>query len=223
MPLYAGLDCSGTPNLEGEDGRHDPYTPCVVALEAERLRALQDSLAILRARYNMVAGQEYHGHSMSEEMQADFLEITRAEGMLVGALLIDKAATRQNWRGIVLPSPADFQMLAMRAGLEAFVSSYCLTRLWCDEDIRGKKRQKQMTTEILRVHRAVWTHQKSKVGFIASSGELMVQAADVAAYGLACHARGSIRSPRLKRQIEAIQEDPRNVITGPTPWRVEEE
>lgn len=213
----AGFDCSGTPNLTGDDGKHDPYTLCVVALPAEdkRMTTLRNNLALVRFRYHMSAGQEFHAHNMSEEMRADVLEVALAQDLIVGALLIDKAATREKWGAVAFPSPAGFQVLAARAALEPFLRRYCLTRLFCDEDVRGRERQKRLTTEVLQIHRETWPNTKLKVRFIGSEQEPLIQVADVMAYGLACEVRGSIRAARLKRLVEGVREDLRNIVIGP--------
>lgn len=220
MLWHAGMDCSGTPDLSGADRKHDPYTLCVLALQAgdEPAAALRRELAVFRARFRLDARREYRGHAMSDTMQADLLELLRGHEMAAAALLVSKAATREKWGGGSLPSSAGFQVLAARANLEPFMRRYCLARLWCDEDIHGRGPQRELTTELLRIHRDAWPGEKLKVRFMPSGRELLIQLADVLAYGLACYERGTIRSARLKRVVEAVRSDPRNLVTGPVAW-----
>lgn len=218
----AGFDCSGTPNFVREAGNHDPYTLCVVAVPHDivRIKNLQDSLAAVRARFQMSEEQEFRAHGMKEEMQADVLEVILAQQLLVGALLVDKASTRaRSQYQDVLPSPSDFQVMAALAALQPMMQRCCIARLYCDEDIQGREKQRELVIALHQCQRLAWPNTRLKVRFLASHRELLVQMADVVAYGLACHARGTLRTIRLAHLVQSIRKAPTTIITGPEAWQ----
>src|SRR5579871_1072629 len=153
MILHAGLDCSGTPDLQGTARGHNPYIVVIAAVE--NLETLTQLFSDLRQRFNMRQNAEFHGHNMSEEMLLAVLEYAEEVGLVVGALLIDKVMTQQLRSIAEWPSPADFQVEAALALTEVVISRYMLAELRCDEDIRGE-RQKRVITGIKRQHRTMW-------------------------------------------------------------------
>jgi hypothetical protein len=215
MPLHAGLDCSGTPDLLGTGRGHNPYVVVIAAVvELEILtRLFEDS----RRRFGMRQNAEFHGHSMSEQMLLAVLENAEETGLVVGALLVDKLLTQQARPAFELPSGADFQIEAALALAETFFAHHSLFELRCDEDIRGE-RQKKFITSLKRLHRAVWPDDHIKVQFRPSEKSDLIQLADVIAYGLGNQARQTVEDEELRRRLIRISGSEKNIIEGPKAW-----
>lgn len=214
--LYAGLDWSGTPNLKGMDSRHDPYV--VVVAGVEDVERFTQAMRGLRFGFGMKAEAEFHAHNMPEEHSVQVVEAAQEAGLAVGALLVDKALTRQTQDALALPSPPDLQALAALAVVEVFVRRYSLTELRFDEDIQGRKRQQEFVTAVKRIHRAVWPATRVKVQPLPSHKSDLIQLADVVAYLLGREARASLQTAQGVRLMQALREDARNTITKPKAW-----
>jgi hypothetical protein len=221
MPLYAGLDRSGTPDLKSTQAGSPLYVVCLAAVED--MEAFGRRMSETRFRFGMGMRAEFHGHQTSDRMQAAVIEEALAVGLRVGVLVVDKEATRQQLEPATLPSPADFQLHTAVALLEQFLSRYALEGLWCDEDIRGKARQQEFVTAVKRLHRANWPERHLKVRHRPSDSSDLIQLADVVAYGLHSLSRGAELRPELKPCLEAIWADAQNVILGPMAWNVGED
>ncbi len=220
MPLYAGLDRSGTSDLTGIARGHDPYVVCVAAIETKDggQEALHTYFSEVRGTFGMAAAQEFHGHEMSEAMMSAVLETDAIGELRVGALLIDKAAT-QRFRGIAaLPRPPEVQAVAAQVLLERFLARCPLVGLWCDEDIKGKEKQQAFTSAVQRIHRTAWPGTQLKVRHKSSKSTDLIQLADVIAYGLANLARGTIKTSELRQRLVVIRDSTKNVIIGPVAW-----
>lgn len=216
MILHAGLDCSGTPDLRGTARGHSPYVVTLAAVSApERLAAL---LRDLRFQFGMAQREEFHGHEMSEAMLAAVLERVMESEWIVGALLIDKAMTQQLRPASELPAVTDFQIRSALTLAEAFFARYALAELRCDEDIHGRERQKEFITGVKRLHRSVWSEGRLRVTFLPSAKSDLIQLADIIAYGLGILTRGTVQDAILRRRLQAIQENPANIIQGPRAW-----
>jgi len=220
MLFHAGLDRSGTPHLTSAQASNNLYVVCLAAVMDRD--GVGSSLGALRPQFGMSSRAEFRGHQSSERMQVAVLAAAMDAGLRVGALLIDKEATRRQSETTDLPAPADFQILAAVALLEQFIPRYSLQALWCDEDIKGKERQKEFVTAVKRLHRANWPEMHLKVRHSASDSSDLVQLADVTAYGLSRLSRAEVASSELTYCLEAIREDPQNVIIGPMAWEVGE-
>jgi len=216
MPLDAGWDCSGTPDLLSIEKGQNPYVVAIVGVaDANQLTA---PLAALRQRFGMARDAEFHGHGMSEEMQAAVLQCGIDLGMVAGALLIDKAVTLQTYPIAELPSAVEFQVEAALHLLNRFCTLYALRELRCDEDIRGRDRQQAFITEVKRLHRALWEGTRLRVQFFPSQKSNLIQLADVVAYTLGCRERGTIHEPELRRLVRTLRENEANLIEGPKSW-----
>jgi hypothetical protein len=214
--LHAGLDWSGTPDLNGTDRKHDPYIVCVAAVENPE--KLPDAFTGLRSQFNMSAYAEFHGHQMSDMMLCAFIEMAIAQGIYVCMLPIDKAQTRSLRLPTELPNPSTFQVLTAMRALDAFVARYSLQELRFDEDINGKERQQKFITEVKRMHRGYWPDVRVKVQPMKSHQSELIQLADVLAYSYGSLIRGSVSSPELRKQLKTIQAEDRNIVMEPMPW-----
>ena len=161
---------------------------------------------------------EFRAHQISQVMQSAVLEAAMDSGLHVGALIIDKAVARRQSDQADMPSPGEFQFLAGIVLLEEFFTRYSLKGLWCDEDIKGKERQKEFTTAVKRAHRANWPGLQLKVRHSPSDSSDLIQLADIVAYGLSRLSRGETLRPQLRRHLEALWDDARNIIIGPKSW-----
>lgn len=220
MPLYAGLDRSGTPDLVSQARGHDPYVVCVAAIESDSgdLETLRDACDRVRAAFQMSRGQEFHGHTMKEAMITALLEAVMPLNLIVGALLIDKEATRRGRDVADLPDPRSLQEQAALALLAKFLVRHPLAGLWCDEDIKGKERQKAFTKAVRRMQRAAWPNTPITVRHKASDTSDLIQLADVSGYALAHEARGGVKTKGLRTRLMALRRSEANVILGPKVW-----
>jgi len=214
--MHVGMDASGTPDLMGTNAWHDPYVVCLAGVEDITL--LADLLATVRKRFGIRAAQEFHAHQLPEEIICAVLTSADEAGMVIGALLLDKVATRRAREAIELPPPALLQEQAALALLEDFIDRYVLEELHFDEDIQGRKRQSVFSTAVKRLHRARWPGQSIKVRPSPSDQSDLIQMADVAAYVLGRKARGAIQSQPLRVAVTHLAQDTRNLIQGPKVW-----
>lgn len=214
--MHVGMDASGTPDLLGTDPKHDPYVVCLAAVEDVSL--LASHFSNVRSRYGMRATQEFHAHQLPEEIIRAALVSGDEAGMVIGALLLDKAATRQEREPAELPPPVVLQESAAVALLEDFVNRYSLVELRFDEDIQGKKRQSAFITAAKRLHRARWPDQSIKVRPSPSHLSDLIQLADVVAYVLGRKARNAIQSQELRTCVAQLQHNARHIILGPKVW-----
>ncbi len=195
--------------------RHNPYVIVVAGVEDPEI--LGRIFGELRKQFGMRQSAELHGHSMSEEMLLEVLECTEEVSPVVGALVIDKASTREFTRISEIPSPSDCQVASALRVVEMVFARYMLRELRCDEDIRGK-RQKQFLTEVKRRHRTAWPETQIKVQCLPSEKSDLIQLADVIAYGLGVFTRGTIQNRDLERKVVQLRERKRNSIEGPRAW-----
>ena len=129
QPLHAGLDWTATPSLN----EPFPYGPGLVAVEdAEKLEA---AFTAIRTRFGFEG--EIKGHNSSGEVLDAVFEALIAGEARVGVWLLDKSALLTQSRAD-LPAPALLRHQMGCALAQRFIEKHALTRLLCDEDIRGK-------------------------------------------------------------------------------------
>jgi len=220
MELYAGLDRSGTADLTETRSHQNYYVVCLAAVEDRD--ALSQALAELRQQLGMKSNYEFRGHDIGDNVQADFLRTVQTIGLYIGALIIDKAATRRMDTTAVLPSTNDFQVLTSKRLLRRFFALYAVADLRCDEDIKGKIRQQEFTTEVKRLYRACQPGERIHVRHCPSESNDLIQVADIVGYGLSRMARGVEIQPRLRTHLEEIRQEARNIIIGPQAWEIME-
>jgi hypothetical protein len=216
MELYAGLDRSGTANLAEAHAHRNFYVVCLVAVEDRE--ALRYALAEVRQQFGMKASDEFSGHDIGDKVQLEFLKAAHSVGLRVGALIIDKAATNHIHGGANLPSTAEFQLLTSWVLLKRFFALHTVAGLWCDEDIKGKERQQEFTTEVKRIYRTYQPGKRVHVRHIASEAIDLIQVADIVGYGLARVARGGVIQPEIRKILEGMRKETGNVIMGPMAW-----
>lgn len=215
MPIYiAGLDRSETPNPKKRKTGLEFYTICIAAFEVP-LEELEAVLAGVRQECGKPAHAEFRGHDDPEAVQLKVLRAVAPLNPVVGVALYEKAAATQLQQEHSRIEPAMFQVTASLALLEMFFTRYQLSRLWCDEDIKGKAKQEEFETAAERLHRAAYPGTRMKVRHKASHQSAPIQMADVFAYGLSRLARGLVEDAELRQWLKAIRDDPRNVIEGP--------
>lgn len=214
--MYAGMDASGTPDLQGTERKHNPYVLVVAAVDDKEV--LERVMADLRTRQGMAAGAEFHAHQMIEERQIAVVKDVMTLELRVGALIIDKPFTREIRGTNDLPSSPEFEVQSRLSLLELFFARYTLRLLQCDEDIKGRARMNQFKTQVKRLHRAKWPGTSLKLQYRKSISSDLVQIADVLAYGLAHLSRQTILLSEWSRLLEEIRNDERNVILGPMAW-----
>ena len=213
LGLYAGGDWSGKPDKPS--GTIDIFAFCIAAFPD--LDVLNAEALVLRRELGMPLGEEFHGHEMSEAMNAAVLEMGLRLGMRLGVLLVNKSAVPLSGQ-VTLPAAAGFtHAIAIRL-LERFVPGCPLARLWCDEDIKGKAAQQQFETDVKRVCRSHHPASTCKVGFRRSYINVPVQVADVVAYVLSRQARGVRFEPPLQNALRKLRGDGQHLILGPLPW-----
>lgn len=215
--LYAGGDWLGTP--DPPRGGVDLYSFCIAAFE--ELEALNEACRELRRTLQMPADQEFHAHGMSDEMQADVLEMGLRLKMRLGLLIINKAAVPLAGRSL-LPAPPDLTTQIAFRLLERLLPQLPLRDLWCDEEIAGKRAQQDFATQARRLSYLHLSHLhlpvRMKVRFRASHTSNLVQMADVANYALRSQARGAKLESSLVNVLRKIHADPQHLILGPVPW-----
>ncbi|MDQ3813910.1 MAG: hypothetical protein M3347_08165 [Armatimonadota bacterium] len=217
MSLSAGADWSGTPDKPM--GAIDLFSFCVVAFENSD--AVNEACHVTRPALGMAADEEFHGHDMSDAMNAAVLEMGMHLNLQIGILFVNKAAAPLEGR-IILPPPAVFTaQIALRL-LERFLPICPLRDLWCDEDLKGQAAQ-EFVTAVRRLSRAHHPQSKLKTRLRDSRKSNLVQIADVANYTLTRQARGGKSEPVLENVLRKIRGDDRNLILGPMPWEPEEE
>lgn len=118
----------------------------------------------------------------------------------------------------VFDKPALLPPATGRIVLDRMLKGGPLRRVWCDEDMRDKKRQQAFNTAVQRINRAAWPEARLKVRHEVSTSSSLIQLADVVAYGLSQLARELVEDPVLQRRLKAIRDDPQNVIRGPMAW-----
>jgi hypothetical protein len=220
MSFYAGADWSGKPDKP--IGAVDIFSFAVAAFPD--LEALNEACIATKRDLGMPAIEEFHAHNMSDAMNAAVLEMGMRLGMRVGILIVNKTAVPVDGK-VLLPDPARFtQQISMKL-LEQFVPHCPLSRLWCDEDIKGSAAQKEFKTAVRRVCRAHHPDISFEMGFRRSHTSFPVQMADVVAYVLSRQARGSKFEPPLENVLRKIRKNEQHLILGPLPWeeRTEEE
>lgn len=205
--LDAGMDWSGV--VCRENKVVDLYTPCIVAVQDAGIVNLP--MADLRKRFGMGQDEEFHGHECSTEMLISILELALELHIRVGALLIDKSVAP-------IPSPAHFASLSALRLLNDYLPGTCLSRLWCDEDIKGKKSQAAFKTCIARLQRQFHPHQSVKTSFRDSRKSNLIQVADVVIYSLAWEIGKTRVNPTLKKCLEKLRAETSNLIMRPTRW-----
>lgn len=213
LGLYAGGDWSGKPDKPS--GLSDIFSFAVVM--TEDLEAAEEEFALLKRRLGMKADKEFHGHEMNDTQNAAVLELILHQEMRIGILMINKSAVPLT-RQITLPTGPRFtHEVAMRL-FELFVPGCPLSRVWLDEDIKGKATQQLFKTDVQRVCRTHHPASTCKVVFRGSHTSLMIQLADVVAYVLSRQARGVRFYPPLESVLRKLRSDSRHLILGPLPW-----
>jgi len=187
----------------------DLYAPCIVAVQDAEIVNLP--MADLRKQFGMAQDEEFHGHECSAEMLISILELVLEFQIRVGALLIDKSAG-------AIPPPPHFAAVSALRLLNDYLPGSCLNRLWCDEDIKGKKPQAAFKTQVARLHRQIHTNQSVKTSFRDSRKSNLIQIADVTVYSLAWEVGKARVNPALKKCLAKLRAKTSNLIMGPTKW-----
>ncbi len=216
MRLCVGVDASGTPDLTGTERRHNPYV--VVAAGVQQPEILQEELARTRAQAGMKATQEFHAHALPEVVQVAVVEAGSRAGLCIGALLMDKQASRRALDAGLFPSSAQVQRRALLRLLEAFFARYELAELRYDEEFGSRKRPQELITDIKRLHRAAWPLGRVRVQPAPSHQSDLIQLADVIAYGLGVEARGTQRTKALQELLQRLHTDSAHVFIGTGIW-----
>ncbi len=204
--MYGGLDWSGTTDRNSEIPL---YVPCVVAVHnADQLSEL---FAELRPKFGMKKDEEFRGSKATGEKLAAVLNVGLQLDFCVGALLIDKAASR-----VIPATKAAFVTLATERLLSQFMPHHALHRLWCDDEDLGKSEEHRFKNEVMRIAREHGT-QKFKVSIYPSHKSDLIQLADMTAYALSWDARKRSEA-KVKNALQAVRKNPSNVIIGPTRW-----
>lgn len=211
--LYAGGDWSGKPDKPS--GPIDIFAFSVAAFpDVEVLNA--EALA-LRQELGMPLDEEFHGHEMSDAMNAAGIEMGLRLEMRVGVLLVNKSAIPLSGQ-LILPSPTRFtREIALRL-LERFVPLCPLQRLWLDEDIKGRAAQQSFETEVRQVSRAHHPASTCRADFRRSHTNVPVQVADVVAYVLSRQARGVSFGSPMQNTLRKLRSTPQHLILGPVAW-----
>jgi hypothetical protein len=213
LGLYAGGDWSGKPDKPS--GPIDIFSFAVAAfadLDVLNAQALE-----LRRDLGMPLDEEFHGHEMSDAMNARVLEMGMQLEMRVGVLMVNKSAVSLRGR-VALPDPGRFTHEIALHLLQRFVPLCPLQRLWCDEDIKGRAAQQSFETEVRQVSRAHHPASTCRADFRRSHTNVPVQVADVVAYVLSRQARGVRFGPPLQNALRKLRSSPQHLILGPVPW-----
>ncbi len=209
QPLHAGLDWTATPSV------NEPfaYGPGIVAVEdGEELEAAFDAI---RLRFGFQG--EIKGHDSSGEVLNAVFEVLISCEARMGVWLLDKSAllTQKN---SVLPAPSVLRHQMACALLEKFIEKSALTRLLCDEDVRGKEEWKAFRTEILRINRRVRPDDKIKVAAWPSHHSALIQAADCLAYVSGRSIRGAALNSQSRDNLRALQAREENIFLVSKQW-----
>jgi hypothetical protein len=94
----------------------------------DELDTLHDEALALREQLGMPLTEEFHGHEMSDGMNAAVLEMGLRLEMRVGVLMVNKSMLPLNGR-LVLPAPARFTHEISLRLLERFMPLCPLHRL----------------------------------------------------------------------------------------------
>ena len=210
MIVFGGLDWGGTPDAKGTAY----YIPVLITVSGD-LEDLQDRFERARPGFQMKTGQEFHGHDVSEKMLTAVLNIAASMNLRVSAVIYDKVATLQSPEAKGLPAAKDFPAQAALSVLEPFLAQQQVAKIWYDEDIKGKARQKTFHTAVQRLHRQHHPNTNLEIRPKPSEGSELIQIADIVAYSLSIMARGMIKTPELRRRMAAIRDEPRHRILGP--------
>lgn len=214
MPLYAGLDWSGSPF---EDDERYLYAPSLVAVPD--MEALETAFDRLRMTFHMADGAEFRGHKSSEQMQIAVLEAAEILEARFAVIVFDKRAAPPSQEKVMLPDPNRFPAQTAIAVLEMFLPTCSLARLWYDEgDINARQRQQTFHSAVQRLHRSCHPGMSLKVRPRPSHQSALIQLADIAGYGFSRMARGLVERAELRQRLEAIRADARHIVVGPRAW-----
>jgi hypothetical protein len=150
MPYYAGLDRADTPNPIKRGRDREVYTVCFVATERGP-NEIRELITDVRAKLSVPDGVEIKGGSSPAWVQAGILQALVQTDVRVAAVLYEKVDPTRT-----PDAPSDIIRFQEGFALElfdAFAQRYRFARLWCDEDVEGKKRQLEFETALQRVHR----------------------------------------------------------------------
>jgi hypothetical protein len=207
--LHAGLDWTATPSLN----EPFPYGPGLVAVEDEE--KLEAAFTAIRTQFGFEG--EIKGHNSSGEvLNAVFEALIECEAR-VGVLLLDKSALLAQSQA-TLPAPALLRHQMGCALATQFIEKHALARLLCDEDIRGRGEWAAFRTEILRCNRRLRPDVKLKVAAWPSHHNVLIQAADCAAYVFSRAVRGGALDTRLRDNLRALQTREENIFMTVREW-----
>lgn len=208
--MDGGLDWTATPSLN----EPFPYGPCLVAVEDDT--ALGTAFSEIARRFGF-AGREIRGHNSSTEVLAAVMQAVQNCDAKIGVLLLDKRQLLNIAHPrLAPPSQLRHEMACVVA--ERFLQRHALTRLLCDEDIRGKREQERFRTAILRGHRHRHPEERFKVGFRPSEKSGLIQAADAVAYICSRYVRGAPLATELRQSVDAIRADAENFFGVVEDW-----
>lgn len=215
MPLYCGLDRSGTPDPKERRAGRELYVTGFAAVPVD-VEIVRSALTDLRHECGMAATQEFHGRSCPEWIQTKVLNTAQDLGLRVAVSIYEKVQATPGSHSH--ENAAHFQSRVALELLERFVQQHQLARLWCDEDIQGKVQQKAFETAAEQCHRLAWPDTRMRARHIASKSSDLVQLADIVVYGFSRLFREAINDADLQRCLRAIRGNPENIVIGPLPW-----
>ena len=183
---------------------------CIAVLND--LEAWNVASSALRERFGMAQDEEFHGHEMNLKQVLELLEAAQAMGMRIGALLVHPPLDSPQAR-----LPLNHHNIALSL-LRQFLPLCALQKLWCDEDIKGKKAVQEFKTQVQRVNRAIYPNAKVDVRVRKSHTSSLIQLADVTAYALSREARNTLNHAALEEVLKKLRADQQNLIMGPVKW-----
>ena len=198
--FYAGADWSGKPYE-----RNDLLIFCVIALsDAETWDV---SCRQLRQRLRMPANQEFHARDMGKGSdKLELLQAAQEAGMRVGACIVDTGSENPELASLTHESAA-------MEVLQQFLPVYPFQSFWYDKgDLKGEKAEKAFETEICRFNRTIYPSSPLETKCRRSNNSNLIQLADVMAYAFRTFERDTLKEPRLRSLLKAINKDERNLI-----------
>ena len=166
-----------------------------------------EQCAAIRHQLGMRQHAEFHAREMSEREILVYLQTAREVGIVMGAVVLKKPLQAD------AESLANFNCaVAAQNFFRAFLLRYRVKRFWYDTEIEGKAAEQAFETALSRINRELHPGTSFKARCRSSHQSDMVQIADSVAYIIRRHSAGTIKSATLRKLVEEILADERNVI-----------
>lgn len=208
--MYAGIDWTGLPDLKQTGFTVNLFgVACVVVFDIEAINA---RLAALRLQWVLPGTLEFHGHELTEAQLLYFARWFAAEAdeeVRVFAFLFDKKELVINT--LLVDKPASLYPASARLVIASVLDLLPLKRIWLDNDI-PKPKQEAFDSAVKREARLRRKGTRINVKHRASDTSSLIQLADVAAYLVQRHERGSFQSVLLDEQVRAMWRARKNGI-----------